>query len=115
MGTVPADDDPRAGLFPRLIDDWTDPPRALFLVTADADRAQADLEPMLGADWHPAGDDATLSASCRRIRLGRGELLLAQPNGDGYAAAAWRPSERVRWRWRSTGRALAAGRCAPTR
>ena len=28
----------------------------------------------------------TLSASCRRIRLGRGELLLAQPNGDGYAA-----------------------------
>ena len=68
------------------IDDWTDPPRALFLVTADADRAQADLEPMVGSDWHPAGDDAILGATCRRIRLGRGELLLAQPNGDGYAA-----------------------------
>jgi hypothetical protein len=86
MGVAPADDDPRKALFPRLIDDWTDPPRALFLVTADADRAQTDLEPMVGAGWHPAGDDAVLAASCRRIRLGRGELLLAQPNGDGYAA-----------------------------
>lgn len=86
MGVAAADDDPRKALFPRLIDDWTDPPRALFLVTADADQAQADLQPMVGADWHPAGDDAVLAASCRRIRLGRGDLLLAQPNGDGYAA-----------------------------
>ena len=33
-----------------------------------------------------SGDDAVLAASCRRIRLGRGELLLAQPSGKGYAA-----------------------------
>ncbi|HEY7847391.1 MAG TPA: hypothetical protein VIC83_04255 [Candidatus Limnocylindria bacterium] len=86
MGVAPAADDPRAALFPRMIDDWTDPPRALFLVTSDADRAQSDLEPIVGAAWHPAGDDAVLRATCRRIRLGRGELLLAQPDGDGYAA-----------------------------
>ena len=86
MGVAPDDDDPRRALFPRLIDDWTDPPRALFLVTADADRAQADLEPMVGGNWHQAGDDALLGGSCRRVRLGRGELLLVQPNGDGYAA-----------------------------
>lgn len=84
--SAPPDDDPRAALFPRQVDDWTDPPRALFLVTSDADRAQQDLEPVIGADWHPLGDDERLAATCRRMRLGRGDLVLAQPTGDGYAA-----------------------------
>lgn len=84
--SVPAEDDTRYPLFPRLVDDWTDPPRALFLVTADAERAAQDLEPMIGSRWHPAGDDAVLGATCQRMRLGRGELMLAQPNADGYAA-----------------------------
>jgi hypothetical protein len=84
--SVPAEDDTRYPLYPRLVDDWTDPPRALFLVTADAERAAQDLEPMIGSRWHPAGDDAVLGASCQRMRLGRGELMLAQPTGDGYAA-----------------------------
>ncbi|HEX6473542.1 MAG TPA: hypothetical protein VF114_00450 [Candidatus Limnocylindria bacterium] len=84
--SVPAEDDTRYPLYPRLVDDWTDPPRALFLVTADAERAAQDLEPMIGSRWHPAGDDAVLGATCQRMRLGRGELMLAQPTGDGYAA-----------------------------
>ena len=83
---VPSEDDPRFPLFPRLVDDWTDPPRALFLVTADIERAANDLEPLIGSRWHPAGDDAVLGATCQRMRLGRGELMLAQPSGDGYAA-----------------------------
>jgi hypothetical protein len=36
MLDVPAADDPRHGLFPRPIDDWTEAPRGLVLVTADA-------------------------------------------------------------------------------
>lgn len=83
---VPPPDDPRYPLFPRLVDDWTDAPRALFLVTADAERAAKDLEPLIGSRWHPAGDDPVLAATCQRMRLGRGELMLAQPSGDGYAA-----------------------------
>lgn len=84
--SVPGEEDTRYPLFPRLVDDWTDPPRALFLVTADAERAAQDLAPMIGSRWHPAGDDAVLGATCQRMRLGRGELMLAQPTGDGYAA-----------------------------
>jgi len=85
VGAVPAHDDPRYGLFPQLVDDWTDPPRALFLVTADAERAAQDLEPVIGSKWHPAGEDAVLGATCRRMRLGRGELVLTEPAGEGYA------------------------------
>ncbi len=85
VGSLPAHDDPRYGLFPRLVDDWTDPPRALFLVTADAERAAQDLQPMIGSKWHPAGEDAVLGATCQRMRIGRGELVLAQPAGEGYA------------------------------
>jgi hypothetical protein len=79
--------DATAGLFPRPVDDWTDAPRALVVATVDVDRAIADLEPLLGADWHPAGTDEYLGASCHRMQLGRGELVLAQPSGEGYTAA----------------------------
>jgi hypothetical protein len=84
---VPPSDDPRAGLFPRAVDDWTDAPRGLVLATADLDRAAADLAPAIGDTWHEAGADAALSASCRRMQLGRGVLVLASPTGDGYAAS----------------------------
>lgn len=87
MLDVPGTDDPRFGLFPRPVDDWTEAPRGLVLVTADADRAATDLEPALGAEWHDVGTDAILGATCRRIGLGRSELVLAQPDGGGYAAA----------------------------
>jgi hypothetical protein len=87
MLDVPAADDPRHGLFPRPIDDWTEAPRGLVLVTADADRAVADLDPALGAAWTEAGADEILGADCRRLTLGRSELVLAQPAGEGYAAS----------------------------
>jgi hypothetical protein len=80
-------DDARQGLFPRPIDDWTDPPRAVILATVDADRAVGDLEPLIGSDWHETGEDGVLGAACRRMSLGRGELVLAEPTGDGYVAA----------------------------
>lgn len=83
---VPAVGDVRHGLFPRPMDDWTEAPRGLVLLTADADRAAADLEPALGSDWHHAGNDELLVAACRRMTLGRSVLVLAQPSGDGYAA-----------------------------
>ena len=88
MLDVPGTDDPRFGVFPRPVDDWTEAPRGLVLVTADADRAAADLEAALGGEWHDAGTDAILGATCHRIGLGRSELVLAQPAGDGYAATA---------------------------
>ena len=88
MLDVPAADDARHGLFPRPVDDWTEAPRGLVLVTADADRAASDLEPALGSGWHEAGTDEILGAACRRMALGRSELVLAQPASDGYAAAA---------------------------
>ncbi len=87
MLDVPEAGDARHGLFPRPIDDWTEAPRGLVLVTADADRAVTDLEP-IGADWHDAGTDDILGARCRRTALGRSELVLAQPNGEGVAASA---------------------------
>lgn len=84
---VPASDDPRYRLFPRAIDDWTEAPRGLVLATVDADRAVSDLAPALGDAWHDAGHDELLGARCRRITLGRGELVLAEPSDEGYAAA----------------------------
>jgi hypothetical protein len=84
---VPGPEDARAGLFPRAVDDWTEAPRGLVLVTADLDRAAADLAPAIGDAWHDAGTDDVLGARCRRMVLGRGVLLLATPSGDGYAAA----------------------------
>ena len=87
MLDVPPTDDARFGLFPRPVDDWTEAPRGLVVVTADADRAEADLEPAIGGGWHDAGTDDILGAACRRLTLGRSELVLAQPAGDGYAAS----------------------------
>jgi hypothetical protein len=87
MLDLPPADDARFGLFPRPIDDWTEAPRGLVVVTADADRAAADLEPALGAEWHATSHDDLLGADCRRLTLRRSELVLAQPDGDGYAAA----------------------------
>jgi hypothetical protein len=84
---VPAAEDPRFGLFPRAVDDWTEAPRGLVLATVDADRAAADLAPALGDAWHDAGTDDQLGARCRRMTLGRGELVLAEPSSEGYVAA----------------------------
>ena len=77
----------RHGLFPRAVDDWTEAPRAVVLATVDADRAAAGLSPALGAAWHDAGTDDVLGARCRRMSLGRSELVLAEPSTEGYAAA----------------------------
>jgi hypothetical protein len=87
MLDVPPADDRRFGLFPRPVDDWTEAPRGLVIVTADADRAAADLEPALGADWHDVGTDEILGAACRRLALRRSVLVLAQPMGEGYASS----------------------------
>ncbi len=87
MLEVPAADDPRYGLFPRAIDDWTEAPRGLVLATVDMDRAIADLEPALGSEWHEPVDDEVLGARCRRLHLGRSDLVLAEPTTEGYTAA----------------------------
>jgi hypothetical protein len=87
MLDVPAEGDPRRGLFPRPVDDWTEAPRGLVLASLDADRAATDLEPALGGDWHDAGTDDLLGARCRRLALGRSFLVLAQPATEGYVAA----------------------------
>jgi hypothetical protein len=84
---LPAPDDARAGLFPRPVDDWTEAPRGLVIATVDADRAVADLEPAFGTAWHDVGEDSILGARCRRMTLGSGELVLAEPSSEGYAAA----------------------------
>ncbi len=81
------EDPARAGLFPRANDDWTQTPRALILATLDLDRAVADLAPALDGTWADAGEDATLGARCRRLILGRGMLVLAEPSTEGYVAA----------------------------
>jgi hypothetical protein len=80
-------DPARAGLFPRANDDWTETPRGLILASLDADRAAADLAPALRSTWQDAGDDAVLGAHCRRLPLGRGMLVLAEPSTEGYVAA----------------------------
>jgi hypothetical protein len=87
MLDVPPADDPRHGLFPRPVDDWTEAPRGLVLATVDTERAIADLEPALGSAWHDAGTDDVLGARCRRMDLGRSDLVLAEPSTEGYAAA----------------------------
>jgi hypothetical protein len=87
MLAVPDAADARFGLFPRPVDDWTDAPRGLVLATVDLDRASADLEPALGGGWRDAGTDELLGARCRRLTLGRGELVLAEPSTEGYVAA----------------------------
>jgi hypothetical protein len=84
---APPADDARHGLFPRPIDDWTEAPRALVLATVDMERAIADLAPALGDAWHEAGTDDVLDARCRRLDLGRSDLVLAEPTGEGYVAA----------------------------
>jgi hypothetical protein len=87
MLDVPGSDDPRHGLFPRAVDDWTEAPRGLILATVEADRAASDLSPALGDAWHDAGTDEVLGARCQRMTLGRSELVLAEPADEGYAAA----------------------------
>jgi hypothetical protein len=81
------DEQARARLFPRPVDDWTEAPRGLVLATVDTERAIADLAPALGSDWHDAGADAQLGARCRSLVLGRSILVLAEPETEGYAAA----------------------------
>ncbi len=87
MLDVPAADDPRHGLFPRPVDDWTEAPRGLVVATVDAERAARDLEPALGNAWHDAGTDEVLGARCSRLSLGRSEVILAEPATEGHAAA----------------------------
>lgn len=87
MLEVPDAGDARYRLFPRPVDDWTEAPRGVVLATVDLDRAAADLEPALGDAWHDVGEDALLGARCRRMTLGRGELVLAEPTTEGYAAS----------------------------
>ena len=81
------DDPARKNLFPRPFDDWTDGPRGLVLATLELDRAMRDLAPVLGDAWHDAGEDPILAARCRRMMVGRGVLVLAEPGGEGYLAA----------------------------
>ncbi len=81
------DDDARARLFPRPIDDWGESPRGLVLAAVDAERAAADLEPALGSRWVSVGDDELLGARCLRMAVGRSALVLAEPTSEGYAAA----------------------------
>ena len=81
------DDAARRGLFPRPSDDWSEAPRGLVLATVDAERAAADLEPVLGSDWHAVPDDPLLAARCYRIALGHGFVVLAEPMAEGYTAA----------------------------
>lgn len=81
------DDPVQAGLFPRAFDDWGESPRGLILATLEADRAAADLAPALGDAWVDAGVDEQLSAHTRRMQVGRSILVLAEPAGEGYAAA----------------------------
>lgn len=87
MLEVPGSDDPRYRLFPRAVDDWTEAPRAVVLATVDLERAAIDLEPAIGNAWQDAGDDEVLGARCRRLVLGRSELILAEPTSEGYTAA----------------------------
>jgi len=84
---LPADDDPRRGIFPRPIDDWTEAPRGLVIATVDAERAAADLAPAIADRWQEVGEDTNLGARCTRLTLGRSELVLAEPITESYAAA----------------------------
>ncbi len=75
------------GLLPRPMDDWSESPRGLVLATVDAERAAADLAPLVGGAWHDVGVDAALGARCLRLALERSVLVLAEPTTEGYAAA----------------------------
>ena len=80
--------DATSGIYPRPVDDWTEAPRGLVLATVDADRATADLAPIVGdGAWFPTGVDEVLGARCRRLVLGRSALILAEPATEGYVAA----------------------------
>jgi hypothetical protein len=81
------DDSAKRRLFPRPNDDWSDAPRGLVLATLDAERAAAELEPVMGKDWHAVADDPLLAARCYRIALGHGFMVLAEPMAEGYTAA----------------------------
>ena len=74
-------------LYPRPIDDWTDPPRGLVLATVEMERAGSELEDALDLKWLDDVDDPVLDARCRRATLGRSVLVLAEPAGEGYLAA----------------------------
>lgn len=89
VNSRPPDDPARAGLWPRPVDDWTEPPRGVLLATVDAERAMEDLKPVVGAEatWWETGEDPLLTATCRRTTLGRSVLVLAEPTGEGYVAA----------------------------
>jgi len=75
------------GLWPRPVDDWTEAPRGLVLATVDAERAAADLGPLVGDAWVDAQTDDALGARCFRLALERSVLVLAEPTTEGYAAA----------------------------
>jgi hypothetical protein len=75
-----------AGILPRPVDDWTEAPRGVVLATLDADRAASDLAPVVGDDWHDAGQDEVLGARCRSMTLERSVLVLAEPTTEGYVA-----------------------------
>lgn len=81
------DDPARAGLFPRPNDNWSEPPRGLIVATVDFDRAVRDLDAVIEGDWEEAGEDAILGANCRRLVMGGGMLVLAEPTTEGYTAA----------------------------
>lgn len=83
----PAAEPARRGLFPRAMDDWGEPPRAIVLATLDTARAQADLAPAFGTGWLETGVDDVLGARCARLQLGRSVLVLAEPATEGYVAA----------------------------
>ncbi|HEV7199951.1 MAG TPA: hypothetical protein VGO32_04025 [Candidatus Limnocylindria bacterium] len=89
LNVEPPDDPARKGLWPRPVDDWTEPPRGVILATVDAARAATDLAPVIGAEaaWWETGEDPLLKATCRRTTLGRSVLVLAEPTGEGYVAA----------------------------
>lgn len=80
------DDPARRRLLPRPIDDWSEPPRGLVLATADARRAAGELAPVLGEDWHAAGEDPLIGARCYRIAVGHAFVVLAEPIAEGYTA-----------------------------
>lgn len=84
---APTADPVRTGLLPRAVEGPAEGPWGVVLATLDADRAAADLAPILGAAWGSAGEDAVLGARCKVARLARTRLVLAEPITEGYLAA----------------------------
>jgi len=84
----PPQTDETRGLWPRPVDDWTEPPRGVVLATVDMARAATDLAPVVhDAQWLDVGEDTALGARCQRVTLGRSVLVLAEPTAEGYTAA----------------------------